>query len=99
MQNLLSEEFRPGKQHQTLYEEMLRVYRSWKKNLRDAKGGWRERRRGKKGWCLVCMGIKVVLGYENMVCVLKLLQLAVGSNVPRSTTKKGRCFFPLHTQA
>lgn len=36
VRNLLSEGFRPGHKHQKEHEEMLRVYRAWRKNLREA---------------------------------------------------------------
>ena len=45
---------------------------------------------------MVCMGIKVVLGYENMVCVLKLLQLAalpLEKRVEKGGVKYGSMLF------
>lgn len=53
VQNLLSEGFRPGKKHQELYDEMLRMYRGWKKNLRGIQREDREREGGERrggGW-------------------------------------------------
>ena len=46
VQNLLSEGFRPGKKHQEIYDEMLRVYRGWKKNLRGIQREDRQREEG-----------------------------------------------------